>query len=281
MSKSLGNGIDPLDVIGQYGADALRFSLTAGVAAGSDQRYFPEKVESARNFANKIWNASRFVLMNLEGVELRPIGELELDATDKWMLSRLGRAVREVTANIEEFELGIAAQKVYDFIWSDFCDWYIELAKARLYGGDAEEKRTAASVLVYVLRVALKLLHPFMPFVTEAVWKHLPGETGSIMRSRWPEAADIPVSQADEDAVESAKEIITAVRTVRLDMKVLPSKKPALKMARRRGGALRIEALYYGARRAFLHGIPAEGQRRSFGVGIGRMRGWHALHAAG
>jgi len=231
MSKSLGNGIDPLDIIAEYGADALRFALTAGVAAGSDQRYYAEKVESARNFANKIWNASRFVLMNLEGVELKPLEHLKLDATDKWMLTKLNRAVQEVSDNIEAFELGLAATKVYDFIWSDFCDWYIELTKSRLYGQDAAEKQTAASVLVTVLRTALKLLHPFMPYVTEAIWKHLPGEVGSIMRSTWPKLAEIPVSQADEEAVEKTKEIITAVRTIRSDMKVPPNKKPALKLA--------------------------------------------------
>jgi valyl-tRNA synthetase len=231
MSKSLGNGIDPLDVIAEFGADALRFSLTAGVAAGSDQRYFREKVESARNFANKIWNASRFVLMNLEVVETKPIGELELDATDKWMLAKLARAAREVTANIEEYELGLAAQKVYDFIWSDFCDWYIEMAKVRLYGGDEVEKQTAASALVCVLRESLKLLHPFMPFVTEAVWRHLPGDAGSIMKAEWLDADIIPASLADEEAVERAKETVTAVRAIRTELKVPASRKPALKVA--------------------------------------------------
>jgi valyl-tRNA synthetase len=169
--------------------------------------------------------------MNLEGVELKPLEHLKLDATDKWMLTKLNRAVQEVSDNIEAFELGLAATKVYDFIWSDFCDWYIELTKSRLYGQDAAEKQTAASVLVTVLRTALKLLHPFMPYVTEAIWKHLPGEVGSIMRSTWPKLAEIPVSQADEEAVEKTKEIITAVRTIRSDMKVPPNKKPALKLA--------------------------------------------------
>lgn len=231
MSKSLGNGIDPLDVIAEFGADAIRFSLTAGVAAGSDQRYFREKVESARNFANKIWNASRFVLMNLEGVKLLPLERARLDATDRWILARLGRAAGEVTANIEEFELGLAAQKVYDFIWSDFCDWYIELAKVRLYGGDAGEKQAAASVLVHVLRAVLKLLHPFMPFVTEAVWKHLPGERGSIMNAEWPAAGETPAFRSDEEAVERAREAVTAVRAVRTELKVPASRKPALRIA--------------------------------------------------
>ncbi len=231
MSKSLGNGIDPLDVIAQYGADALRFSFSIGISAGNDLRYFSEKVESARNFANKIWNASRFVLMNLEGVELLPLEGLKLDAGDKWILSKLARTITEVTTNLEEFELGLAAQKVYDFIWSSTCDWYIELTKPRLYGGDETEKQTAASVLMVVLKAALKLLHPFMPFVTDAIWQYLPGDEASIMRSSWPDAAQLPASATDEAVMEQAMEIITAVRTIRSDMKVPPAKKPALRLA--------------------------------------------------
>ena len=231
MSKSLGNGIDPLDVIAKYGADALRFSFTAGVSAGSDLRFYDEKVESARNFANKIWNASRFVLMNLKDVELKPLGELALDAADRWILAKLNRTIGEATANLEEFELGLAAQKVYDFIWSSYCDWYIELTKPRLYDGTAEDKQTAASVLIAVLRAALKLLHPFMPFVTEAIWQHLPGDGSSIMRSSWPVAGEFPASAEDEAMMERAMEIITAVRTIRADMKVPPNRKPALRLA--------------------------------------------------
>ncbi len=231
MSKSLGNGIDPLDVIAQYGADALRFSFSTGISAGNDLRYFSDKVESSRNFANKIWNASRFVLMNLEGVELLPLDGLRLDAADKWILSKMARTITEVTGNLEEFELGLAAQKVYDFIWSSYCDWYIEMTKPRLYGGSEAEKQTAASVLIVVLKAALKLLHPFMPFVTEAIWQHLPGEDSTIMRSSWPDAAQLPASAADEAVMEQAMEIITAVRTIRSDMKVPPAKKPALRLA--------------------------------------------------
>ena len=231
MSKSLGNGIDPLEVIEQYGADALRFSFSTGVSAGNDLRYFSEKVESARNFANKIWNASRFVLMNLDGIDLLPLDRLQLDAADLWILTRLARTVSEVTANLEEYELSLAAQKVYDFIWSSYCDWYIELTKPRLYGGNEAERQTAASVLVYTLRTALKLLHPFMPFVTEAVWQHLPYEGDSIMISRWPDSAAIPSSDTYEARMEKVMEIITAIRTIRSDLKVPSAKKPTLKLA--------------------------------------------------
>jgi valyl-tRNA synthetase len=243
MSKSLGNGIDPLVIIDQFGADALRFSFTTGISAGNDLRFYNEKVESARNFANKIWNASRFVLMNLDGVELKPISDLQLDATDKWILAKLRHSVEEVTSNLEEFELGLAAQKVYEFIWSAVCDWYIELSKPRLYGSDETEKQVASSVLVTVLSAALKLLHPFMPFVTEAVWQYLPKECDSIMMSRWPIAEEIPFFPADEAAVERAMEIITAVRTIRSDMKVPPAKRPVLRLAAKADTAVMISSI--------------------------------------
>ncbi len=229
MSKSLGNGIDPLVIIDQYGADAMRFSFSQGISAGNDLRFSPDKVEAARNFANKIWNASRFVLMNIEGIELKPLSALQLDATDRWILARLARTTAEVTANLDDYEISLAAQKVYDFIWSSYCDWYIELTKTRLYNGSAEDKQTAASVLVTVLRAALKLLHPFMPFVTEAVWEHLPASEGeTIMRAAWPKASDFPTTEGDEERFALAMEVITAVRTIRSDMKVPPAKKPAL-----------------------------------------------------
>ncbi len=244
MSKSLGNGIDPLEVIEQYGADALRFSFSTGISAGNDLRYNPEKVESARNFANKIWNASRFVLMNLKDVQILPLASLELDAADQWILSRLSRTITEVTAALDEYELGMAAQKVYDFIWSAYCDWYIELSKNRLYSGTEQEKQTAASVLVAVLQAALKLLHPFMPFVTEAVWEHLEHkECDQIMLSAWPNAAAYPSSPALEAAMERAMEIITAIRTLRADMKVPPAKRPALTLAAKPGDAESLRAV--------------------------------------
>ena len=181
MSKSLGNGVDPLEVIDQYGADALRFSLVMGVSPGNDMRFSTDKVESARNFANKIWNASRFVMMNLDGYESLSGKALELP--DKWILTRFDETVKEVTAHLNDYDLGLAAQKIYDFAWAEFCDWYIELAKARLQG---EGKQTACAVLIHVLTGILKLLHPFMPFLTDAVYRYLPGTEGTIMLSDWP-----------------------------------------------------------------------------------------------
>ena len=244
MSKSLGNGIDPLEVIEQYGADALRYSISAGISAGNDLRYNPEKVESARNFANKIWNASRFVLMNLDGVQTLPLDQLTLDAADQWIFSRLSRTIGEVNEAMEAYELSMAAQKTYDFIWSAYCDWYIELTKNRLYSGSEAEKQTAASVLLAVLQAALKLLHPFMPFVTEAVWEHLDSkECDQLMLSQWPDAAAFPSSPELEAAMERAMEIITAIRTLRADMKVPPSKRPALTLAAKPEQAAALQAV--------------------------------------
>jgi valyl-tRNA synthetase len=168
---------------------------------------------------------------------------MPLDATDKWILTKLNHTVREMTDNLEEFELGLAAQKVYDFIWSAFCDWYIEFSKSRLYGSDAGDKQTAASVLVYVLCAALKLLHPFMPFVTEAIWKHLPGDSGSIIVASWPEAREIPASQSDMDAVEKTMEIITTIRTIRSDMKVPATRRPTLMIAAATGNTEMLIAM--------------------------------------
>ena len=185
MSKSLGNGVDPLEIIEKFGADALRYSLTAGTSPGSDMRYRDEKVESARNFANKIWNASRFVLMNIDEVP-DAIDMDHLDIADKWILDRLRNVIQEVSKNLEEFELGLAVGKIYDFIWNEFCDWYIEMAKPRLYDSSKDDKKRAQSILTYVLTDALKLLHPIMPFVTEAVWRNIPGSEGSIMFAQWP-----------------------------------------------------------------------------------------------
>jgi valyl-tRNA synthetase len=222
MSKSLGNGVDPLDVIAQYGADALRFSLCTGNSPGNDMRYSDEKVQSSRNFANKLWNAARFVLMNLDENEPAPHIPSELAPEDKWILSRFNAAVKEVTAALEKFELGLAAGKLYDFIWDEFCDWYIELAKASL----PAEKTTA--VLVYVLSSTLKLLHPVMPFITEEIWRALPHEGESIMISDWPEydeALDFP---AEEARVQVLMDAIRAVRNRRAEMNVPPSRKANL-----------------------------------------------------
>ena len=222
MSKSLGNGVDPLDVIAQYGADALRFSLCTGNSPGNDMRYSDEKVQASRNFANKLWNAARFVLMNLGENEPAPHVPEGLAAEDKWILSRFNAAVRDVTENLEKFELGLAAGKLYDFIWDEFCDWYIELAKASL---PAEKTR---AVLVYVLTNTLKLLHPFMPFITEEIWQALPHEGESIMVSDWPaydEALSFPAEEAQMQVLTGA---IRAVRNRRAEMNVPPSRKANL-----------------------------------------------------
>ncbi len=227
MSKSLGNGIDPLEVIDEYGADALRFSLAAGVRVGGDLRFSTEKVLAARNFANKIWNAARFVLMNT-GDEIKPIDESRLDIADKWMLSRLSDMAEDVTALIDRFELGMAAQKLHDFIWSEYCDWYIEMAKPRLSGGDEADRQTAVSVLNTVLEGTLKLLHPFMPFITEEIFKALPGTQGSIMLSAWP----VPGKKyaLEEKAMANVMELIRGIRNIRAEMNVPAGKRAALKI---------------------------------------------------
>lgn len=228
MSKSLGNGIDPIEVIDKYGADALRFSLAMGNSPGNDMRFYWEKVEAYRNFANKIWNASRFVMMNLEGGNILPIEECNLDAADKWILSRFNGAVREVTENMEKYELGMAAQRLYDFMWSEFCDWYIELTKPRLYGTDAAEKNTALSVLCFVLAGTMKLLHPFMPFITEEIYTHLPGSDETIMLSAWPSCVDCGITVKDEERFEMVIELIRSVRNLRAEMNVPLSRRTEL-----------------------------------------------------
>lgn len=228
MSKSLGNGIDPIEVIDKYGADALRFSLAMGNSPGNDMRFYWEKVEAYRNFANKIWNASRFVMMNLEGGSILPIEECNLDAADKWILSRFNGAVREVTENMEKYELGMAAQRLYDFMWSEFCDWYIELTKPRLYGMDAAEKNTALSVLCFVLAGTMKLLHPFMPFITEEIYTHLPGSDETIMLSSWPACVDCGITGKDEERFEMVIDLIRSVRNLRAEMNVPLSRRTEL-----------------------------------------------------
>ncbi len=224
MSKSLNNGVDPLDVIEKYGADALRFSIVIGNSPGNDMRFYWEKVESYRNFTNKIWNAFRFVMMNLGEDEIPPIESVKnLDISDKWILHRLNGLIKDVTDNIESFDLGLAAQKVYDFIWSEYCDWYIEMAKQRLRE-DGEGKETAQAVLVHVLKTAMKLLHPFMPFISEEVYSYISDEE-TIMLSAWPEA-DIKHSFTQQaEAMEGVMEIIRAIRNLRAEMNVPMGKK--------------------------------------------------------
>ncbi|MBC8531261.1 valine--tRNA ligase [Gehongia tenuis] len=223
MSKSLGNGIDPLEVIEKYGADALRFSLVIGTSPGNDMRFYWEKVESARNFANKIWNASRYVMMNLPEGELPDFEVQDLDLADRWILTRLSEAVAEITENMERYEVGLCAQKLYDFIWSEFCDWYIELTKSRLNGEDEKAKNTARSVLKYVLETILKLLHPFMPFLTETIYDALRGE--SLMLSAWPKVNEALRFPEDAASMESIMEVIRSVRNLRSEMNVPPSKR--------------------------------------------------------
>ena len=229
MSKSLGNGIDPMEVIDKYGADALRFTLSTGIAPGNDTRFYYERVEANRNFCNKIWNASRFLLMNLE-VEDFDLPQ-QLDLEDKWILSRYNTLVKEVTENIDRYELGIAADKLYSFIWDNFCDWYIELCKTRLTGEDKEASRRAQRVLGHVLSGTLQLLHPFMPFITEEIWQALPHEGPSIMVSKWPEADERLYFTAEEQEMEEIMAAIRAVRNRRSEMNVPPSKKAALIIA--------------------------------------------------
>ncbi len=225
MSKSLGNGIDPLEIIDQYGADALRFTLATGNSPGNDMRFSDEKVEASRNFANKIWNAARFILMNLDENEYAPYVPKNLAIEDKWILSKYNDLVKDVTDSLEKFELGLAVQKLYDFIWDVFCDWYIEIAKIRLNGECATAKATVKAVLVYVMSNTLKLLHPFMPFITEEIWQTLPHEGDSIMISEWPVFSDELSFKADETEMERVMTAIKAVRNRRAEMNVPPSKK--------------------------------------------------------
>ena len=225
MSKSYGNGIDPLLVIKEHGADALRFSLITGNSAGNDMRFYDSKVEAASNFCNKIYNASRFVLMNVGDENIGEIDMSKLDIADKWILARLNKIVAEVTSNLDSFDLNLAAQKVYDFIWTEFCDWYIEMAKPRLYGEDKEIKDNVLAVLVRVLSDSLKLLHPFMPFVTEELYTHLPNSEETIMLSAWPTVRDEFKFDYEEKAMEDMMEVIRAIRNVRQGMNVPPSKK--------------------------------------------------------
>lgn len=245
MSKSLGNGIDPLDIINQYGADALRFMLMNGITPGNDMRFIEEKLISARNFANKLWNASRFVLMNItdEDGNLLPdvcgavdLSGLDLKDEDKWIISTINSALSEITGNMEKFELALASQKIYDLIWNNFCDWYIEFVKSRLYGDDEQDKRTARIVLTAELKELLKLLHPFMPFITEEIWSALPrtgnevnekNKNGFLIRQNWPEYSESRSFPAEEAEIETAMEAIRTIRNIRSEAETAPSKKVA------------------------------------------------------
>ncbi len=230
MSKSLGNGIDPLVVIDKYGADALRMTLATGNSPGNDMRYSEKKVEASRNFANKVWNAARFILMNLDENEPVPHIPEELALEDKWILSLFNNLTKEVTDNLEKFELGVAIQKLYDFIWDIFCDWYIELAKIRLQTGGEKAKQVKA-VLVYVMSETLKLLHPFMPFITEEIWQTLPHNGETIMKAAWPVYNEKLVFESDEKKMEIIMEAIKAIRNRRSEMNVPPSRKAHIYIA--------------------------------------------------
>ena len=227
MSKSLGNGIDPLEIVSEYGADALRFTLATGNSPGNDMRFHLERVEASRNFANKIWNASRFLMMNLSIDEIKLPDASELKLEDKWILSAYNNLVREVTENLNNFELGIAVSKLYDFIWDNYCDWYIELVKPRLYEKDGADK-TAQSVLSYVLIGSLKLLHPFMPFITEEIFSGLPTGEESIMISKWPEFDPALCYDEEEKRMHIIMDAIRSVRNIRAQMNVVPSRKAKL-----------------------------------------------------
>ncbi len=230
MSKSLGNGIDPLEVIDKYGADALRLTLITGNAPGNDMRFYWERVEASRNFANKVWNASRFILMNLEGREITEPSAQSLEPADRWIISQLNTLAKDMTENMDKFELGIAVQKVYDFIWDEFCDWYIEIAKQRIYQYDTapEAGNAALWTLRMVLTEALKLLHPFMPFLTEEIFCTLHPQEASIMLAKWPEYDDARHFETEEEMLSHVKDIVKAVRTVRKDMDVPNSRKAKL-----------------------------------------------------
>ena len=229
MSKSLGNGIDPLEVIAQYGADALRFMLVDGSTPGNDMRYSEKKVEAARNFANKLWNATRFVLMNLpEDFQPGLPSEEKLDMSDKWVLTKLNQVAGAMSDNLDHYEMGLAAAKINSFIWDVYCDWFIEIAKPRLNSGDAEQADTARRVLVYVLDKALKLLHPFMPFITEELYQALPGSAETIMTQSWPTFDETHNWADEEEAFEKVMDYIKAVRTMRTEMNVHPAKKTSM-----------------------------------------------------
>ncbi len=237
MSKSLGNGIDPLEIIDQFGADALRFMLMTGITPGNDMRFQTDKLESSRNFANKLWNASRFVIMNLQDedgnfremeAEKKGLPQIALREEDKWILSKINAAAKEITANMERFELSLGAQKIYELIWNEYCDWYIELVKARLYGDDEEDKKVARFVLVRALKDMLKLLHPFMPFITEEIWSFLPREDDAekfLMGENWPVYSEELAFEEEVENLELTMDVIRSIRNIRAEAEAAPSKK--------------------------------------------------------
>ncbi len=231
MSKSLGNGIDPLKIIGEYGADALRFMLATGNSPGNDMRFSKEKVQASRNFANKIWNAARFIRMNMEGHEVPDTLPETLTRADRWILDSFNRLVKEVTENLEHFELGIAVQKLYDFLWDEFCDWYIEISKIRLNYGDEEAAQNARRVLAWVMSSTMRLLHPFMPFITEEIWQALPHEGESIMVARWPQYREELCFPQDAEEMRKVMDAVRAVRNRRSEMNVPPSRRTHLYIA--------------------------------------------------
>ena len=266
MSKSLGNGIDPLEMAEKFGADALRFNLITGNSPGNDTRFYTEKCEAMRNFANKIWNASRFVMMNLtiDRYDLPAADKLERE--DKWVLSKLNRLEKEVTENLDSFEIGVASAKVYDFIWDTYCDWYIELTKTRLNGTDEDAKLTAQNVLCYVLVTLLKLLHPFMPFITEEIYQALPkcdGAEDILMTAQWPEYTETLSFPAEESAMEAVMDLIRAIRARRAEMNVPPSKKAELMIVTDQAGPYQqglhfIQRLAYASNVTFPETAPAD-----------------------
>ena len=244
MSKSLGNGIDPTEIISKFGADTLRFSLINGVAAGSDMRFSDEKIEGARNFMNKIWNASRFVLLNAQDKKVKDIGECKLTGADKWIISKLNKTVRDVTVNMEKYEMGIALANLYDFVWTDFCDWYIELTKPVLYGEDDAKREDTVSVLVYVLVQILKLLHPFVPFITEKIYKSIPNAQGFLMLQEFPRYNARRNFSASVKDIDLIKEIIKNIRNIKVKMGAAPSKKVKLYVITENKKAIKNGAIY-------------------------------------
>ena len=226
MSKTLGNGVDPIEVIEKYGADSLRFSVLSGTTMGNDIRYMPEKLEQASNFANKIWNAAKFIIMNTQDGEI-DVSKLKIE--DKWIINKVNKLAKEVTNNIEKYDLGVALDKVYSFIWNEFCDWYIEMVKPRLYSENQEEKQIASYVLNYVFGISMKLLHPFMPFVTTKIYSNLSGhDEKELMISAWPEIKETFEYDVEEDLVEKVKDIIVQIRNIRSTKNIHPSKKSEL-----------------------------------------------------
>ncbi len=244
MSKSLGNGIDPTEIISKYGADTLRFSLINGVAAGSDMRFSDEKIEGARNFMNKVWNAARFVLLNTEGKEISNIKDCKLSSADKWIISKLNKTIRDVTINMEKFEMGVALANLYDFVWNDFCDWYIELTKPVLYGEDEKKRNDTISVLVFVLGEIVKLLHPFIPFVTEKIYKSIPKADGPLMLADFPRYSAKFNYSASVKEIEPIKEIIKTVRNIKAKLGAAPSKKVTLYVKTENKKPLKNGAVY-------------------------------------